>query len=360
MLAAQLRSGRYAAGDRLPPLTELAVEFGVSNSTIREAVSALVHEGLLVSTQGRGTFVADVSQRRLTVALLLPSIFHRGLSEYNPGADISPHYVRSIEQEVRQAGANLLLKLDHMDEAIFRENVMSLIDSRVDGVLVYYAGGIEAADCLYRLTGAGIPVVLIDRRLDGAPFNLVTTDNAAAAEEATRFLLAAGAHGVCCLAPDFASGLEPVRDRTMGYVRAMAAQVMTPDVHVLHALDMDDWRHAFELICQRDRWPIGVLMTNAVIAVEFWRFLAQYNLPLERFLMAHFDETYVTMPPEVQVAKILQPLDTIGREAVRLLMRCIANRQEPHRQILLKAAVVPSDSLRERLNLMQQTSGVSV
>ena len=49
----------YGVGTRIPPEQELAGRLGTSRSTVREALKALEHEGLLVSRRGSGTYVAD-------------------------------------------------------------------------------------------------------------------------------------------------------------------------------------------------------------------------------------------------------------------------------------------------------------
>ncbi|QDB78617.1 GntR family transcriptional regulator [Georgenia wutianyii] len=46
-------------GDAIPSERELCGQFGVSRMTVRQAVDALVVEGLLERVQGRGTFVAQ-------------------------------------------------------------------------------------------------------------------------------------------------------------------------------------------------------------------------------------------------------------------------------------------------------------
>lgn len=56
----QLRSGTWRLGDRLPAETDLAAQLGVGRSTVREAVRALVHAGLLETRQGSGTFVRSL------------------------------------------------------------------------------------------------------------------------------------------------------------------------------------------------------------------------------------------------------------------------------------------------------------
>ena len=50
---------QWRAGERLPPETELAKEFDVSRSTVREAIRSLQMSGLLRSRAGSGTFVAS-------------------------------------------------------------------------------------------------------------------------------------------------------------------------------------------------------------------------------------------------------------------------------------------------------------
>jgi GntR family transcriptional regulator, transcriptional repressor for pyruvate dehydrogenase complex len=58
-LAEQIRSGRLAPGERLPTEQELTRAARVSRTVVREAVAALRAEGLVVTRQGVGAFVAD-------------------------------------------------------------------------------------------------------------------------------------------------------------------------------------------------------------------------------------------------------------------------------------------------------------
>jgi GntR family transcriptional regulator, transcriptional repressor for pyruvate dehydrogenase complex len=60
-LREQVLSGQWPVGARLPAETELAQGLEVGRSTVREAVRALVHAGLLETRQGSGTYVRSVT-----------------------------------------------------------------------------------------------------------------------------------------------------------------------------------------------------------------------------------------------------------------------------------------------------------
>ena len=51
--------GRYGPGSKLPNENELSQELQVSRTTLREAISFLVAQGVLEIRRGRGTFVAE-------------------------------------------------------------------------------------------------------------------------------------------------------------------------------------------------------------------------------------------------------------------------------------------------------------
>lgn len=61
-LREQIASGRWPVGSRIPTEPELAERFGVARGTVREAVRALAHNGLLDIRQGSGTYVEATSE----------------------------------------------------------------------------------------------------------------------------------------------------------------------------------------------------------------------------------------------------------------------------------------------------------
>lgn len=61
ILTDRIRSGRYTPESQLPSENELADEFGVSRTTVRNAISALAARGLVVRRQGIGTFASRLA-----------------------------------------------------------------------------------------------------------------------------------------------------------------------------------------------------------------------------------------------------------------------------------------------------------
>ncbi|MDQ6434594.1 phosphonate metabolism transcriptional regulator PhnF [Mesorhizobium sp. LHD-90] len=74
-----IATGLADANGRLPPESQLAERFGVNRHTVRAAISALAHEGVLQSQQGRGTYVRR--QKRLVYPIGERTRFSAGLHD---------------------------------------------------------------------------------------------------------------------------------------------------------------------------------------------------------------------------------------------------------------------------------------
>lgn len=80
VITEQIETGEIHPGDKVPSENELAQRHNVSRMTARRALTELVDEGILMRTQGLGTFVSD----------------HRPMS--------SMLKIRSINDEIQQRG----------------------------------------------------------------------------------------------------------------------------------------------------------------------------------------------------------------------------------------------------------------
>jgi GntR family transcriptional regulator len=79
-LEAQIESGAWQAGDRIPGEAELCELFGVSRTVVRQGLKEMEFEGRIIRQKGRGTFIA---QPVITSKSLVHSLigFHQDMSD---------------------------------------------------------------------------------------------------------------------------------------------------------------------------------------------------------------------------------------------------------------------------------------
>lgn len=80
-LRAEITAGRWPVGSRIPTEPELAELTGTGRNTVREAVQALVHAGLLERRQGSGTYVLAGSELGVAVGRRIADARHRDVLE---------------------------------------------------------------------------------------------------------------------------------------------------------------------------------------------------------------------------------------------------------------------------------------
>jgi DNA-binding FadR family transcriptional regulator len=64
-MLANLRSGQWRAGERLPPERQLSESYGIGRSAVRRVLQQMKELGLIEQTVGSGTFVANDFENKL-------------------------------------------------------------------------------------------------------------------------------------------------------------------------------------------------------------------------------------------------------------------------------------------------------
>ncbi|MCD8012745.1 MAG: substrate-binding domain-containing protein [Lachnospiraceae bacterium] len=122
---------RGPLGDqKLPTEAELAHTYGVSRQTVRQALSLLLREGMIVKRQGSGTFISpDVFPGALSsynIAILLPDV--AGYPSLNGIGD--------VEAALNEAGYSASVFSTENRAAREREILLNLLSRPVRGLLV--------------------------------------------------------------------------------------------------------------------------------------------------------------------------------------------------------------------------------
>ena len=138
-ISADIISGVYKPGTRLPSEAELEAEYGVSRITVRRAVKELVAEGFIVKKQGKGTFVRSVRSlsvcHETEVVILEKRIAHACPDFTGPGIDADDDviYLRYL---LRSGSSTRMISSVYLPLKLYPElSLESYSDSVLLGIL---------------------------------------------------------------------------------------------------------------------------------------------------------------------------------------------------------------------------------
>lgn len=78
IMRAAILTRKFEPGERLPSFGELAKHFGVAPMTVQKAIGMLRDEGLVITRQGKGSFVRQRTERAVGLRPHVEQIFERG------------------------------------------------------------------------------------------------------------------------------------------------------------------------------------------------------------------------------------------------------------------------------------------
>jgi GntR family transcriptional repressor for pyruvate dehydrogenase complex len=135
--------GRLKPGDQLPTERELAQQFGVSRTAVREAVKTLAEKGLVESHSGRGTFVIATKPQNARSSL---DAFFKGSDPKDPSYLVELREI--IEPQVTALAATRIeeQQLTMMRDAIaVMDRSMRQPDAYIEADLDFHLALAEAA-----------------------------------------------------------------------------------------------------------------------------------------------------------------------------------------------------------------------
>jgi len=132
-IAQAIQEGRFLAGQALPSTRELAVKFNVSRPVLREALSILQMQGLVVIRHGRGTFVKDTDILHVSIEDWLEKNLPLAEKFYEARLAIEPVCAARAAQLAQKEDIIELKKiLDLLDQLTDENNTPVLVSADID------------------------------------------------------------------------------------------------------------------------------------------------------------------------------------------------------------------------------------
>lgn len=328
---------------RRPTILDVARAAGVSTATVSRVIngSPTVDKGLRakveLAVQSTG-YVPNAVGRSLRrggtgmIAVVAP--------------DAENPYFTQIISEVERIARNekhavTVAHTEH-DLELERETFAQLVGRQVAGVVLIPVDG-RSTD-LTPLTTARIPLVLVDRWVEGAATDLVATDNVDAGRQAAAHLSERGfTRPVVLTGP---ADLAATEDRVRGFVDAWAARgVEVTSEQILRGdLGLDSGRTLTAGVLQRGRCDCMYVTNNRMSAGAFDAMRGRSDVPA---LLATDDDLWTRLvTPSISVVK--QPVKATGRAAARMLGQRMRNPDEEPSTTLLRPRIVERESTQTR------------
>lgn len=334
------------AAQRVASVTirDVAAAAGVSTATVSRVMSQLSrHEAeggaSAAVSAGTRTRVREAAERlgyRVNhVARSLKRGSTRSIAVLAPefANDFFMELAEAIERELESSGYALLLA-SSSNSAAEEERRLELLSHRlVDGVIVIPASSRGAH--LRRVAESGMPVVLVDRLVEGASLDAVLADNEGGAYAATAAIVAERRGRAAFVGGDLS--ITTARERLAGFARAMAELGLPSGAEAVRLGGMgiaDGYRAAGALLAEPDP-PRALFAVNLLVHLGIERRLVEAGAASD-FVIASFDETpYSPFLPACRYG-VAQPAAEMGAAAARLILERIARPAAPGEPRILR------------------------
>lgn len=309
----------------MPTLKDVAREAGVSKST----VSRLFNDPTRVKDTTREKIEEAVDKldyqpsrvaRRLRVQNGRAHLF--GLAIPDIQSPFHAEVARGVENVVRAEGYSLILENCDEDPEKQRACLRTFQTEDVDGVIVPPVS--ERDDAVRRLVEGGMPVVCVDRRIQGVEVDTVVSDNQEGAYQATRHLIEGGYERIAYLGG--IKRISTTRERYEGYRTALSDAGIDEDPALVRYGEsrMESGQRLVEELLDSPEPPTALFAGNDLTMLGAYVALCERGLSIPRDMaVVGYDDVpwALAMAPPPTVVR--QPGREMGRRAADMLMRRI-------------------------------------
>ena len=251
------------------------------------------------------------TQRSSSIGVLLPDIT----------APFFGNVLTSLDKVLRENGYHSLISCYSSNHGLERDNLSFLLNAGIDGLI--YAPEDLSLDEFYELTATRkIPVVQLDRTLQGLDADAVLVNNAEASYNAVTHLIDKGHRRVAII-----SGPKSVfsaKERQIGYLRALSDRGILYDDQLVISQQNDfaTGYLGFESLMRLTDKPTAVFTTNHNITMGFLTAARERGLRIpEDVDIFGFDCVDICSMLRPPIPVVHQPESEIGTLAANYLIQ---------------------------------------
>ena len=271
------------------------------------------------------------SQRNRSIGVLLPDM----------SVPFFGNVLNSLERTLREHGYHVLISCYGSDHGRERDNLRFLLSNGVDG-LVYFPEDVSAAEFQELSANFNIPVVQVDRCIQGLASDTVLVNNSDAAYMAVKCLIGSGHRRVGLI-----SGPKTVwtaRERQVGYLRALSDHGIVYDdaLMILGPNEFATGYLGFESLMSLEEPPTAVFTTNYNLTMGLVTAAREQGMKIpDELAVFGFDCADICSMLKPPLPVVHQPEHEMGRLAAKYLIDRLEGYDVPPRITELKCRILP-------------------
>jgi len=274
-------------------------------------------------------------QRTNTIGVIIPETVNRFFSLA----------VGGIQEVANKTGYNVMICQSNENLALERNNLQTLLASKVDGLLISVSRETDKHDHLQYAIDKEVPLVFFDRIVEELNASQVYSDNYEICFQGTEHLINQGCRRIAFLAgPKF---LHTSRNRLNGYLDALKEYNIPVLEHLIvqtnyKQQDVEDYtRFLFNL---RER-PDGIFALNDMVALEMMHILKKRGLSIPKDVaVLGFNNEAICRLVEPSLSSIDHPAFDMGAAAAEILIAQITKNEIVQEKKLIKSRLVVRES----------------
>lgn len=256
-----------------------------------------------------------VKQNTYTIGLLVPDIT-------NP---YYPEVARGVEDEASKEDYNVFLCNTNWDMMKEVDYFNLLLAKRVEGIIIAPVSD-DTMKFVEKFTDR-LPIVFLGTRIEGEKYNYVVIDNVKGAEMITEYLIGLGHRKIAFIGGTKDSGT--FSDRVLGYKNALKKNNIEIDENMIKICGYRkvDGSNALKAMAKEANLPTAIFAVNDLLALGIIDAAENISLSIpEDISLVGFDDIPYASLPKIRLTTVSQPKDHIGREAIRILLEKIENK----------------------------------
>lgn len=249
-----------------------------------------------------------------------------------------------IEDVIRAAGYSLFLSASHNDPEKDNEIIASMIEQRVDGVIVCSTS--LSADNRQQLTQMGIPTVLVNNQTTDDAEDAIYHDDTHGSHVLTQHLIELG-HTQIAYIGNHAGGISN-HQRQLGYQAALteAGIIVRPEyIASSHNGRPNGGSEAAQQLLAVDNRPTAIVCYNDLVAMGAIHYLTTNGLSVPQDCsVTGFDNVPLAAYVLPSLSTFDQPTFELGQKSAELLLQQLSYQNGHHSTIKLRGELVIRDS----------------